>query len=136
LEDFGILWRRNWIGDMIVGIGVDIIEVARIQNLAEKSPRFLKRVFTDTEIKYSEGKKNKFQHLAARFAAKEAFFKALGEKINWTDVGIVNLRSGKPELELIGSRLFSFDRTYVSLSHLQDYAIAYVVLEKVEMSKD
>ena len=120
---------------MIVGIGVDIIEVERIQKLVEKSPRFLKRVFTDQEINYSKRKKNKFQHLAARFAAKEAFFKALGKKIDWVDVGIVNLPSGKPELELKGGRSFPFDRTYVSLSHLQDYAIAYVVLEKEGKSK-
>jgi holo-[acyl-carrier protein] synthase len=115
---------------MIVGIGVDIIEVDRIHKLAEKSPRFLKRVFTDTEIEYSQAKRNRFQHLAARFAAKEAFFKALGRKINWTDVGIVNLPSGKPELEFKNKGAFSFDRASVSLSHLQEYAIAYVVLEK------
>ncbi len=121
---------------MIAGIGVDIIEVARIKKLVEKSPRFLRRVFTDKEIKYSEGKKNQFQHLAARFAAKEAFFKAIGKKIKWTDVGIVNLSSGKPELELNDRETFSFDRAYVSLSHLQDYAIAYVVLEKTESKKD
>ena len=120
---------------MLVGIGVDIIEVERIQKLAEKSPRFLKRVFTDEEIEYSSGKMNKFQHLAARFAAKEAFFKALGKKINWTDVGVVNLPSGKPELELKGGGTFPFDKTYVSLSHLKDYAIAYVVLEITGMPK-
>ena len=120
---------------MIVGIGVDIIEVERIQKLAEKSPRFLKRIFTDEEIKYSNGKKNKYQHLAARFAAKEAFFKALGRKINWTDVGIINLPSGKPELDLKTQESLPFDRTQVSLSHIQDYAVAYVVLEKVGMSK-
>lgn len=121
---------------MIVGIGADIIEVARIQKLTEKSPRFLKRVFTEKEIEYSEGKKNKFQHLAARFAAKEAFFKALGFKIKWTDVGIINLISGKPELELKDREVYPFDRAYVSLSHLRDYAIAYVVLEKESVSED
>lgn len=121
---------------MIVGIGVDIIEVERIQDLAEKSPRFLKRVFTDEEIQYSEGKKNKYQHLAARFAAKEAYFKALGKKINWLDVGIVNLPSGKPELKLNKKGPFPFDRTYVSLSHIKDYAVAYVVLEKMTASGD
>lgn len=121
---------------MIVGIGVDIIEVDRIQKLAEKSPRFLNRVFTSEEIQYCLGKKNKYQHLAARFAAKEAFFKALGKKINWTDVGIVNLPSGKPELVLKSPGQFSFERTHVSVSHLKDYAIAYVVLEKVKESND
>jgi holo-[acyl-carrier protein] synthase len=115
---------------MIVGIGVDIIEVERIQKLAEKNPRFLKRVFTEEEIHYSDRKINKYQHLAARFAAKEAFFKALGKKINWADVGVVNLSSGKPELVFKAGASFPFDRTYVSLSHLHDYAIAYVVLEK------
>ncbi len=115
---------------MIIGVGVDIIEVKRIQNLAEKSPRFLKRVFTAEEIEYSEGKKNKFQHLAARFAAKEAFFKALGKKIKWTDVGIDNLPSGKPELDLKIRESFPFDKAHVSISHLQDYAIAFVILEK------
>jgi holo-[acyl-carrier protein] synthase len=130
LGNFGILWRADRKPGMIIGIGVDIIEVERIQKLVERNPRFLARVFTDTEIKYSEGKKNRFQHLAARFAAKEAFFKALGKKIKWTDVGIVNLPSGKPELELKDEKSYAFDRTHVSLSHIQDYAIAYVVLER------
>jgi holo-[acyl-carrier protein] synthase len=121
---------------MVFGIGVDIIEVDRIQKLAEKSPRFLNRVFTGEEIQYCTGKKNKYQHLAARFAAKEAFFKALGKKINWTDVGIVNLPSGKPEMVLKSPELFPFDKTHVSVSHIQDYAIAYVVLEKKGPSKD
>ena len=115
---------------MIVGIGVDIIEVERIQKIAEKSPRFLTRVFTTEEIQYCSGKKNKYQHLAARFAAKEAFFKALGKKIKWKDIGIVNLPSGKPELNLNAQEIFPFDRIHVSLSHIQDYAIATVVLEK------
>ena len=134
-ENFGILCGRRRSCEMIIGIGVDIIEVERIRKLAEKSPRFLKRIFTDKEIKYCNLKKNKFQHLAARFAAKEAFFKALGKKIKWTDVGVINLPSGKPELALKREGSFSFDRSYVSLSHLQDYAIAYVVLEKSGMSK-
>jgi holo-[acyl-carrier protein] synthase len=121
--------REKWRIEMIFGIGVDIIEVGRIQKLAEKSQRFLKRVFTDEEIRYCSGKKNKYQHLAARFAAKEAFFKALGKKINWIDVGVVNLSSGKPELAFQGKISFPFDKSYVSLSHLKDYAIAYVVLE-------
>jgi holo-[acyl-carrier protein] synthase len=120
---------------MIVGIGVDIIEVSRIQKLAEKSPRFLDRVFTPAEIQYCEGKKNKFQHLAARFAAKEAFFKALGKKIKWTDVGIVNLPSGKPELDLQMQDSVPFDKSHVSVSHLRDHAVAMVVLEKTEMPK-
>lgn len=120
---------------MIVGIGVDIIEVDRVQKLAEKNPRFLNRVFTSEEIQYCTGKKNKHQHLAARFAAKEAFFKALGRKIHWTDVGIINRPSGKPELVLKSPGPFPFDKTHVSVSHIKEYAIAYVVLEKRETTK-
>ncbi len=116
---------------MIVGIGVDIIEVERIRRLAEKSPRFLTRVFTPEEIQYCEGKKNKYQHLAARFAAKEAFFKALGKKINWTDVGIVNHPSGKPQMIIASKESLPFDETHVSVSHLRDYAVACVALEKI-----
>lgn len=114
-----------------MGVGVDIIEVGRIRKLAEKSPRFLKRVYTPEEINYCERKKNKFQHLAARFAAKEAYFKALGRKINWTDVGITNLRSGKPQLVITSEESLPFDQSHVSISHLQDYAVACVVLEKI-----
>jgi len=117
---------------MIIGIGADIIEVQRIKNLAEKSPRFLERVFTSQEIQYSHSKKNRFQHLAARFAAKEAFFKALGRKIRWTEVSVVNLSSGKPTLEFSTQEPLPFDTAQVSLSHLKHYAIAFVILEKSE----
>lgn len=116
---------------MIVGIGVDIIEVERIRKLAEKSPRFLKRVYTLEEMRYCEGKKNRYQHLAARFAAKEAFFKALGRKIKWTDVGINNLPSGKPQLSILSKGIFPFDKAHVSISHLREYAVASVILEKI-----
>ncbi len=117
---------------MIIGIGADIIEVQRIQNLAEKSPRFLQRVFTHEEIEYSHSKKNRYQHLAARFAAKEAFFKALGRKIHWTEAGVVNLPSGKPALVVKTPEPLPFDTAHVSLSHLKDYAFAFVILEKFE----
>jgi len=113
---------------MIYGIGIDIIEVERIQSLAEKNTRFLTRIFTETEITYCTKMKNKYQHLAARFAAKEAFFKAIGRKINWTDIGIKNLPSGKPVLEILCEEKFPFKKADVSLSHLKDYAVATVIL--------
>ena len=113
---------------MIYGIGVDIIEVERIQSLAEKNPKFLTRIFTETEIAYCSKKKNKYQHLAARFAAKEAFFKAIGRKIQWTDIGIKNLSSGKPVLEIISKEKFPFSEANVSISHIKDYAVATVIL--------
>jgi holo-[acyl-carrier protein] synthase len=114
---------------MIAGVGIDIIEVARIKEMVEKNPRFLKRVFTPQEIDYCTGKKNKYQNLAARFTAKEAFFKALGNRIPWTEVGVINLHSGKPNLEFRSQEKLSFKKAEISLSHLQEYAIAVVVLE-------
>ena len=117
---------------MVLGIGIDIIEVARVKNLAEKNPRFLKRIFTAEEVEYCSKKKNSHQHLAARFAAKEAFFKALGKRIKWTDVKLYNLPSGKPMLKIRNKERFPFSEVHVSLSHLADYAAAMVVLERKE----
>lgn len=117
---------------MITGVGIDIIEVARIKSLVEKNPRFIHRIFTPQEIHYCQGKKNKYQHFAARFAAKEAFFKALGRRIKLTDVGLINLSSGKPQLEIKEIKLkekFSFDEAHVSIAHLSEYAAAVVILE-------
>ncbi len=114
---------------MIIGIGIDFIEVERIKKLAEKSPRFVQRIFTPQEIKYSGGKANMYQHLAARFAAKEAFFKALGRRIKWTDVGVVNLPSGQPRLEVKEKDRYPFTEVHLSIAHLAEYAIAFVILE-------
>lgn len=111
-----------------IGVGVDIIEVQRVEKLIKKNARFLSRVFTETEISYCSSKANKYQHFAARFAAKEAFFKALGKKINWTDVGIRNLPSGKPVLDIRSGIRLPFRRAEVSISHLKEYAIAAVFL--------
>jgi holo-[acyl-carrier protein] synthase len=115
---------------MIVGIGVDMIEVARVRKVIERNPRFTDKVFSPTELAYSEGKKNRFQHLAARFAAKEAFIKALGHAVPWTSVEIVNLPTGQPILAVRDGRDYGFVRGHVSLSHLAEYAVAVVVLEK------
>jgi holo-[acyl-carrier protein] synthase len=117
---------------MILGVGIDIIEVKRIEKLAEKNPRFLQKVFTPSEISYSHGKRNKHQHLAARFAAKEAFFKALGRRISWTDIELTNLSSGKPQLTIKSKERISFSSIHVSISHLSDYAAAVVILETKE----
>lgn len=114
---------------MIIGIGVDFIEVERIKKLAEKKSRFVKRVFTEREIDYCEKKANKHQHFAARFAAKEAFFKALGRRIKWTDVGIVNLSSGQPQMDIKAKDKFPFAKAHVSIAHLAEYAMAIVILE-------
>jgi len=115
---------------MVKGIGIDIIEVERVKKLAEKNPRFLERIFTDREISYCVEKRNKYQHLAARFAAKEAFFKAIGRRIGWREVELINLSSGKPQLEIKSKERFSFEEAHVSISHLAEYAVATVILVK------
>lgn len=114
---------------MIVGIGIDLIEVERVKKALDEHPRFSDRVFTAEEVRYSSGKRNAAQHLAARFAAKEAFFKALGRRVPWTDVGVVNLESGQPVLEVKNAGTMGFSRAHLSLSHLKSYAQAIVVLE-------
>lgn len=114
---------------MILGTGIDIIEVERVKKITEKSPRFLDKIFTSDEIDYCLKKKNKYQHLAARFAAKEAFFKAIGKRINWTDVELFNLSSGKPELKIKNKERLHVEKAHVSISHLKDYAVAAVILE-------
>jgi holo-[acyl-carrier protein] synthase len=115
---------------MIVGVGIDIIEVGRIQRAMEKNPRFCDRIFTEGEVRYCEGKKNRFQHLAARFAAKEAFFKALGRHVGWTAVEVVNLPTGQPRLVVRAQGDLGFAQSYISLSHLSDHALAVVILER------
>ena len=118
---------------MISGVGIDIIEVERIKKLIEKNPRFLSRIFTPQEIAYCQKKKNKYQHFAARFAAKEAFFKALGRKTRWTNIGLTNLSSGKPILGVYGDKLkekLASTKIHVSISHLSQHAAAVVILEK------
>ena len=123
---------------MVIGIGIDIIDVERVRKLAEKNPRFLERIFTPKEIDYCSKKKNRYQNLAARFAAKEAFLKAIGlgfrNGIYWTDIEVENDPMGKP--------LFSFHRkakevlethrihkALLTLSHDRPYAVAHVILE-------
>jgi len=115
---------------MITGIGIDFIEVERIRKLAEKSPRFLEKIFTPVEIAYCSKKRNKYQNYAARFAAKEAFIKAFGKRVHWKDIEMVNLPSGKPRLELKGTQKWPFNRAHVSISHLAEQAMAVVILEK------
>jgi holo-[acyl-carrier protein] synthase len=115
---------------MIIGVGIDLIEVGRVRKAVERNPRFVDRVFTKKEIAYSEGKKSRFEHLAARFAVKEAFFKAIGQRIGWADVETENLESGQPKLVIRSSEDFGFTRSHVTISHTAEYATAMVVLEK------
>jgi holo-[acyl-carrier protein] synthase len=124
---------------MIKGIGIDIIEIERIKEAVAKYGRpFLSKVFTARELKYCRSRKSfRYPELAARFAAKEAYSKAIGtgiagfgrqqDGISWKSIEIVNDPSGKPRLS-INNKL---DRkSQVSLSHSRDYAVASVYVEK------
>ena len=127
---------------MIVGTGIDIAETARIEQALERhGGRFARRVYTPDEIAYCEQFKNKAERYAARFAAKEAAFKALGtgwrEGVRWRDVEVAHLPSGKPELRLAGraaelARDLHVVRMAVSLSHSNHYVVAQVLFESDE----
>lgn len=124
---------------MIVGTGVDIAEVSRVEAaIRRRGRRLLERVFTPAEIRYCEARKNKFERYAARFAAKEAAMKALGtgwrRGIRWRDIEISNLASGQPTLAFCGraadiARKLGAERISLSLSHAKDLVIAQVILE-------
>jgi len=118
-------------------IGIDIIEIKRIERLISANEGFIKKIFTEKELEYCTPKKNKYQHFAARFATKEAMFKALGTgwrgKMKWTDIELLNDERGKPYLNFYGSVKELVDEkninsASVSLSHCNDYAIAQVLL--------
>ena len=121
---------------MKIACGTDIIEIERIkQSIEDIGEKFLERVYTEQEIKYCESKKNqKYQHYAARFAAKEAAFKAISEQLNdkyaigWKDVEIMNNFEGKPYLNLKGINLENIESMDLSISHCKEYAVANVTV--------
>lgn len=122
---------------MIVGVGIDIIEVERIKKAIETyGEHFLKRVFTNREIEYCEQfKENKYVHYAVRFSAKEAFSKAIGtgltQGFKLNQVGIMNEDNGKPQIELNGQMAEKWGsfKIFVSLSHINSFASAVVIIE-------
>jgi holo-[acyl-carrier protein] synthase len=124
---------------MIVGIGVDIIEIERIESLIKKhNKHFIERVFTKPEIDYCLEKSNASQHFAGKFAAKEAVCKALvpGRGFSWKDIEIVNAKdSGKPRVQLHNelerfSLSLGIKNIQVTVSHSKHYAIAQAITEK------
>ncbi|ACM21286.1 acyl carrier protein 4'-phosphopantetheinyltransferase [Geotalea daltonii FRC-32] len=125
---------------MIYGTGVDIVDISRFQRfVSENNTSLLQRVFTPRELEYCSGKKHSAQHFALRFAAKEAFLKALGTGlrggVSWQHMEIVNDRLGKPEMLLTGKagELFAeagLQKIFLSLSHDGNMAVAMLVLEK------
>ena len=127
---------------MIVAIGIDIIEVARIREVLGRTPRFRGRVFTPAERAYCDSRGAvAAQHYAARFAAKEATLKALQTGwrggISWQDVEVASHESGAPFLILHGPVQELFNNSgataaHLSLSHTTEHAVAQVVLERLE----
>ena len=124
---------------MIVGLGVDISEIDRIQAAVTRhGDRLLKRLFTAAEIAYCERHRNRFERYAGRFAVKEATMKALGtgwsRGVRWVDIEVTRLASGKPTLTLCGATLKHAERlgvrnTCVSITHSGNTALAQVILE-------
>jgi len=127
---------------MIVGTGVDMVAVKRIQGAVDRhGDRFLKKIFTPAELEYSRNRARMFEHLAARFAAKEGVLKALGtgaaRGATLRDVEVVNDELGKPTIRLHGHTRCLADeqqvrRIHLSISHTDDLAIAQVVMERAE----
>ena len=124
-------------GDRIIGIGIDIEEVARVEELAARyGDRFVGRIFTEGEAGYCLRRRTPAQHLTARFSAKEAAMKALGtgraHGVLWRDVEVVR-EGGPPQLRLHGGARRRFEalgatRTLLTMTHSRQLAIAQVVL--------
>jgi holo-[acyl-carrier protein] synthase len=124
---------------MIVGTGIDIAEVLRIEaSIARFGDRFLRRIFTEGEIGYCESKANRVERYAARFAAKEAAMKAIGTGWNhgvaWRDVEVGRQPGGRPTITFHGKAAefaakLGAVHVALSLSHTKEYAIAQVILE-------
>ena len=116
---------------MILGTGVDITEVNRLKKAVEKwGEAFLSKVFTDEELANAKTRGSLYQHLAGRFAAKEAVFKALGDvNLSWKDVEILNDKEGKPSCKILNSRGKGVS-IIVSISHVKNYAVANAIVTK------
>jgi holo-[acyl-carrier protein] synthase len=124
---------------MIVGTGVDIAEVARIRESIERyGERFLRRIFTDGEIRYCERKVRRYESYAARFAAKEAGMKALGTGwsggVRWRDIEVVRPEGQRPAIRFHGEAAaiaakLGAKNIALSLTHTSEEALAHVILE-------
>ncbi|MBN8951063.1 MULTISPECIES: holo-ACP synthase [unclassified Rhizobium] len=128
---------------MIIGIGSDLIDIRRVEKTIERfGERFTERCFTDIERAKSEGRKNRAASYAKRFAAKEACSKALGtglaQGVFWRDMGVVNLPSGKPTMQLTGgaaerlaAMLPANHRAAIHLTITDDFPLAqaFVIIE-------
>jgi holo-[acyl-carrier protein] synthase len=121
---------------MVRGIGVDIIEIERIRESIERTgTQFLEKIYSPAEVEYCNAKAYRYQHFAARFAAKEALSKAVATgwagEFRWKNVEIINNPSGKPDIILHGSmrELLGTARVHLSMSHSDSHVVAMVVIE-------
>ena len=125
---------------MIFGIGTDLIEVERVAEKMEKKQGFKELVFSPDEIIYCEARTNKYENYAARFAAKEAFLKAIGtgwrNGTAFNEIEIYNDAEGKPEMKFLGLTAktitdLKLGKIFVSLSHIKSMACAMVIIETI-----
>tara|TARA_B110000967_G_scaffold1267_1_gene1317 strand:+ start:1294 stop:1677 length:384 start_codon:yes stop_codon:yes gene_type:complete len=122
----------------IFGIGIDIVDISRIKKLLEKNNRFINKIFSAKEIKYCESRSNKVASYSKRFAAKEAFAKALGmgisKGISFNEISINNNKNGAPFIVLLGKtktitqNLIKKRKIFLSLSDEKKYAISMVII--------
>ncbi len=123
---------------MVLGLGIDIIEIERIKESVERlGIRFLEKIYTQGEIEYCSGKANKYQHFAARFAAKEAVYKAIASSwqpnIGWQDIEIYNEPTGLPVVkskDKLKEFLGSDKSLKISISHSRDYVTCVAIIYK------
>lgn len=129
---------------MIVGIGIDLVDIARVERLlSDRKDRALRRLFTEAEVAYARARAEPARHLAARIAAKEATFKALtahpqARSIEWREMEVICGESGAPRLELSGlaascAAELGANRWWISLTHSEAVAGAVVVVESVSV---
>ncbi|MFA5060277.1 MAG: holo-ACP synthase [Candidatus Omnitrophota bacterium] len=114
---------------MILGTGIDIIEIDRVEAAIKRwGDSFLRYIFTDDEIAYAKKHKYPTQHFAARFAAKEAVLKAIGDNsvLHWKDIQITNDKNGKPVCRY-NKKSFK-KKILISLSHTKNYAVASAII--------
>lgn len=120
---------------MDITCGTDIIEIDRVKRLIDdlKDER-INKIFTQNEINYCESKKNmKYQHYAARFASKEAIFKAISNRLSnkfelsWNDVEVLNDENGRPSVKFIDKEIIGIKNIEISISHCREFAVAMVI---------
>jgi len=122
---------------LISGVGIDLVHIPRFERIARKwESRFLDRLFTEQEQKYCFRRADPYPSLAARFAAKEAFFKASRlSVVPWKDIEVMNSDEGRPFLLLHGlaREHHETSRIHLSLSHDGEYAAAQVIIEQPDL---